>query len=133
MSAWLGTYWWLLALILAPIMLWVYRHERSYRTLLMAELEKFGFTYISEESPGAFDTGPFPKFEKPKLIRSRVRLLGVRGDWATYRLVHFHDDAHVEQTAWVKIRYEMFHISSIEWHPHLRSFVTSKQKKQEII
>ncbi len=131
MLAWFHAYWWLVALIFMPITIWLYRHERSYRTLLMAELEKFGFTYISEESPGAFDTGPFPKFEKPKLIRSRVRLLGIRGDWATYRLVHFLNDAHEEQTAWVKIRYEMFHISSIEWNPILYSFVTNKQKKRD--
>ncbi|HRQ42209.1 MAG TPA: hypothetical protein PLD25_30180 [Chloroflexota bacterium] len=131
MMSFVITNWWIGVLMLLPIAVWLYRHERSYRTLLTAELENYGFTYLSEESPNAFDTGPFPKFTRPKLIRSRVHFLGIRGDWTTYRLVHFLDDNNEEQTAWVKIHYEMFKIDGIEWNPFLYSFVTNKQKKRD--
>lgn len=132
MIEWLGNYWFLLLPMLLPLIIWGYRHERSYRKLLTLELEKYGFEYVSEESLDAFDTGPFPKVEKlsRKKGQARVKFLGIRGNWITYRLVYFYDGNKEECSSWVRIRYDMFSITDVKWNPLLSSFSTNKGKKK---
>lgn len=126
MIEWLMANWFILALIILPIVVWVYRNMCSYRTLLAAELEKNGYEYISEEVPGAFNTGPFPKFEI-KLVRSRTVIAGISGNWTTYRIVYCRDSNDEMRRVWVRIRHKHFQLSEIDWSPVL----FAKQKKKQ--
>ena len=120
----IGNNWWFLVFLIVPLAIWVYRHNRSYRKLLSAELGKFGFEYLSEESLAAFDAGPFRKGTKRSGPQSylRVRLFGMRDYWQTYRKVYFLDQGKEMCASWVRIRYEQFSIKEIHWNPALKSF-----------
>ena len=98
---------------------WAYRHLRSYRKLVNTELTKQGHTLVSVETPPAYDTGPFPKIEGPYLQRRSATILGISGQWNTYRIVRYADPSGTEKSAWVRLRYEAFRLKDITWKPKI--------------
>ena len=110
---------WIAGFILVSTAVWAYRHLRSYRKRFTAELAKYGHTLVSIETPPAHDTGPFPKLEGPYLQRRSARVLGISGEWNTYRIVRYTDPSGAERSAWVRLRYEAFRLKDITWKPKI--------------
>ncbi len=110
---------WIAGFILAGTAVWAYRHLRSYRKLATAELAKYGHPLVSIETPPAHDTGPFPKLEGPYLQRRSATILGISGEWNTYRIVRYTDPSGAERSAWVRLRYEAFRLKEITWNPKI--------------
>ena len=114
------TVWWILGGgFLVSTAVWAYRHLWSYKKLLTAELEKYGLTFLSSKAPPAFDTGPFPKREGWRLLRRRATILGISGQWDTYRIVRYLDPDGTEKFSWVRLRYEAFALRDVTWNPKI--------------
>lgn len=106
--------------ILVSTAVWAYRHLRSYRKLVTAELAKYGHTLVSVETPPAHDTGPFSKGKGLHLVRRSTTTLGIiSGEWNTYRIVRYTDPSGAERSAWVRLRYEAFRLKEITWNPKI--------------
>ncbi|MEZ4593139.1 MAG: hypothetical protein R3D55_18650 [Chloroflexota bacterium] len=111
--------WGLVGAVLVGTAVWAFRHLRSFKKLLTAELAKYGHTFISAKTPPAFDTGPFPKREGLRLMRRKATILGISGQWDTYRIVHYVTRDGEERTSWVRLRYEAFLLREIIWKPKI--------------
>lgn len=114
--------WGLVGTVLVGTAVWAFRHLRSYNKLLTAELAKYGHTFVSAETPPAFDTGPFPKREGWRRLRRKATILGISGQWDTYRIVRYVNKEGEEKTSWVRLRFEAFGLKDIIWNPQIAAW-----------
>lgn len=125
---WLFNYGWVVALLVG---FWwlaeIVKQRRSYEKRLSEELAQYGLRYLSEKAPPLFSTGPFPKVEKPRLLRRSARIMGMSGQWMAYREVRFLDAQGQTHSAWVKLRHEAFQVTEITWRPALTEFAPKGQ------
>ncbi len=132
MGTFIQEYWWLILFAVAPVLIgWTVRHTRSYRPLLTEELQKHGFEYLSEKSAPVFDTGPFKEPKGFYLIKRRSKVMGIRGEWTTYRIVSYRDRSNYECESWVRLRYEAFRLVEIKWSPSLANRAPVRGKAAE--
>lgn len=121
-------YWWLIILAtLSVLLVWFYRQTRSYKTLLNQDLQEHGLEYVSEKTPAIFDTGPFREPKGFHLAKTS-KVMGIRGEWTTYRIVSYRDGEQKEYEAWVKFRYEFFRLVEMKWNPALSRRPSRKKK-----
>ena len=82
------------------------------------DLKKRGMKLVDIQMPGAFDTGPFPKFEIIS-FGFQSHIFNFRGEKIRYRKVKYKDRRGRVKESWVKLKFIAFSLVSIKWSPEL--------------
>lgn len=99
---------------------WVSRHRRNLDDVLRPIVEGAGLRLVGSAPAPPFRSGPFPRF-RVAFGRPDTQILGISGEYTTYRVVRVQTADGAVHQAWVRLRYEVFLLHESEWRPTLES------------